>query len=1074
MGNIVGEKLAGYVSDQIKVRQQKLGSTVRDNQQILQANGRSAWIKLTSAVAVVDVEKFNLPTDIGKTYSLFGGTAKNDQVLGGFAAYQDPQFSLEQGYRPAPGITGFETKNKNRGSLRESTINIKAFSRDQFELIDVLFLRLGYSVFIEFGNSLYFDNNGNFIQAGATTSLSRRLFESDYSGNPQKLFEAIEEQRQKTAGNYDGIFGRITNFEWNFTSEGTYDIRVNITSYGDVIESLKANSEPDDSTTPDPNTAEAKQAIKQKEALEDAETDKEVIQLSKNSNEVADLFFNIRKDLDKKGEGSANCKILYATDVFQGEIGDYYTYDALKIHNQESGDDYYYIRFGALLQYLADKQMLYIDEKGTTPLILVDNNPETNLIYKTPYTLSSNPTICVVRTPITLSITEQDFSGDVYPDIPQEGKFQDPDRPDAGRLMNVYVNLAYILRIMWDSNNSKNKVNFYDVIDKTLQGIQTCLGGRNTLSIKVTETLTCYIQDEHPIPSIQRNQIQNPTTVIKLYGLTPGTEGSFVRDFGIKTAITNELASTITIGAQANGQVKGEDATAFSKWNQGLVDRILPIKTNRKGETTEDRSKRLTEEAQITEKNNNIAVEFVNFLREQSEYKWDPEKADSFNSILTNYLAFSEGASAVANNGSTGVLGFLPLDLNFTIDGLAGIKIYQGISIDSSFLPKNYGNTMQFIITGITHKIEGNTWLTSIETNMVPATVISTPGSQSFRGISTPTVTTGGGGGQTTTPAGTYNTPAAQGQRVALRLYRTEEKYARGVSEPTGTGQTLGILQLISPDGKIKEYTSVELPWRGNQNSISCIPPGIYTFVKSKANNNPGIGPVLRLGSIPGRSGVLIHVGTIHKHTHGCILPGIIKQKDTNSDTIPDNITSTQAMTEILNALYPPGTPDTTTYTLEVYGVPGKEYIGDSPRILYPNPQQAAATGVRQPESRAAYIAAVQQLKKVLELKDAYDNNRPLLQAMKSSLGDNEKGAIERMKALINQVKQEVDGKPAVWQNKLPLNNLSKEHKKLFLEQFSSLINAVDKNFRTTLFLYPDISNPAKYSKEGLSLNANF
>lgn len=1074
MGNIVGEQLANYVSSQIKIRQQKLGSSNRTTSELLQTNTRSAWIKLTSAVAVVDTEKFKFPADIGKTYSLFGGTAKDGKVLGGFAAYQDPQFNLEQGYRPAPGITGFQTKNKNRGSLRESTVNIKAFSKSQFELIDILYLRLGYSVFIEFGNSAYFDNTGTFVQAGATTSISNKIFESEYSGDPAKLLQAIETQRVKTAGNYDGIFGRITNFEWNFQPDGSYDITLTVMSYGDVVEALKANSEPDDGTENTDTAEENPVENRTNERLQDAETDRQVIQLFRNIDYIGRLFFDIQKDLDKNpGPGSENCRSLSTANAFRLKGRGYKKYDAIKVHNQEEDIDFYYIRFGAFLQYLWDRQMLYINNQGTNPLITVDTDPATNLIYKTPYTLSSNPTVCIVRTPISISTAEQDFSGDVYPDIPEEGKFQDPDRPDAGRLMNVYINLAYILRTGWDTRDSKNKVKYYDIIDKILQGIQSSLGGRNTLSGKVSEDLRFYIQDEHPIPSVQKDQVQNPEAVIKLYGITPGQAGTFVRDFGIKTAITNELANTITIGAQANGQVKGEDATAFSKWNQGLQDRILPIKTNRREETKEERDKRLTEEEQIQKRNRDIAVEYITFLKEQNEYKWNPEKADSFGSILTNYLSFSEGASAVVNKGSTGVLGFLPLDLNFTIDGLAGMKIYQSVAVDSTFLPTNYGETMQFIITGITHRIEGNTWLTSIETNMVPSTVIATPGNQNFDRVSVPAATSGGGGGQTAAPTGTYNTPAAQGTRVALRLRRKEEQFARGVSQPDGTGQTLGVLELILPDGSIKEYSSVELPWRGNQNSISCIPPGTYTFTKSKANNNPGVGTVLRLGSVPGRSGVLIHVGTIHKDTHGCILPGILKQRDSNNDSIPDNKTSKQAMTEILNALYPAGVPNNTTYTLEVYGVPGKEYVGDSPRITYPNPSEQPAQD-SQVQSRQAYIQAAQQLKKVLELKDAYNNNRPLLQELKSAFGDDEVAAVNRIKALINQVKQLQEGKPVVWQNKLPLDKLSKQHKKLFLEQFNNLMSAVKRNFGVTTFKYPDPKDPTKYETAGLSINANF
>ena len=44
-----------------------------------------------------------------------------------------------------PGIMSAEVKTLNRGSIKESTVRIKAFNRTQFQIIDVLYLRLGYS-----------------------------------------------------------------------------------------------------------------------------------------------------------------------------------------------------------------------------------------------------------------------------------------------------------------------------------------------------------------------------------------------------------------------------------------------------------------------------------------------------------------------------------------------------------------------------------------------------------------------------------------------------------------------------------------------------------------------------------------------------------------------------------------------------------------------------------------------------------------------------------------------------------------------------------------------------------------
>ena len=82
------------------------------------------------------------------------------------------------------------------------------------------------------------------------------------------------------------------------------------------------------------------------------------------------------------------------------------------------------------------------------------------------------------------------------------------------------------------------------------------------------------IYDQVPLYGLPESPTAN---VINLYGLK-GTDGSFVTDFNIKTELTNEFSTTVAIGAQAQGQVVGEDSTGLSKWNYGLVDRYYPAK----------------------------------------------------------------------------------------------------------------------------------------------------------------------------------------------------------------------------------------------------------------------------------------------------------------------------------------------------------------------------------------------------------------------------------------------------------------------------------------------------------------
>ena len=45
--------------------------------------------------------------------------------------------------------------------------------------------------------------------------------------------------------------------------------------------------------------------------------------------------------------------------------------------------------------------------------------------------------------------------------------------------------------------------------------------------------------------------------------------------------------------------------------------------------------------------------------------------------------------------------GFIPFNLSLTMDGLSGMKIYSKFIVDTSYLPSNYPENVEFLIKGI-------------------------------------------------------------------------------------------------------------------------------------------------------------------------------------------------------------------------------------------------------------------------------------------------------------------------------------------------------------------------------------
>ena len=277
---IVGEKLRDYVTKQIEVRQEKLSPNyIKTDQDLIYFNAKTAWVKMASGVSIdldklKEIIKIDDPKDLtqnekdllgmglAKKHILFGGTAdyisqhKPLQIKQGFGTPFDTSKTINPssyditsqfGIVPNPGIKDMSLKCLNRGSLKKAKLKIRVENKFQLQIIDVLYLRLGYTMLLEWGNSHYYDNKGK-LKNTEVTLIEKKFFEKD-NMDFRSFLSDIEDLRNTTNGNYDGFIGKVSNFDWSFNEDGSYDINLELISLGDVIESLKSNVTLDNKTS---------------------------------------------------------------------------------------------------------------------------------------------------------------------------------------------------------------------------------------------------------------------------------------------------------------------------------------------------------------------------------------------------------------------------------------------------------------------------------------------------------------------------------------------------------------------------------------------------------------------------------------------------------------------------------------------------------------------------------------------------------------------------------------------------------------------------------------------------------
>jgi len=901
--NVVGEGINPKISDQIKTRQSKYGSGFNGERSIEEIeffNSRTAFVKLMSSVDIVtdfnpkSQELKDILSQIGDNklateFVLFNGTSTINTGEGQASITQRSGIArtnsvinnkayglggLEFGLRPMPGIISMETKTENRGSLRTSTVRIKAWNRVQFEILDILYLRLGYSVLLEFGNILYFQNDGTLIKNRPWT-LQNGFLKGSY--DVDSLQEAIVDLRLKSNGNYDAVFGKVTNFSWSFETDGSYDITLTIKSIGDVIESLKLNTLIEDKTT-------------EEDEEEETTTEEPTIESFKDKHQIGRLFFNAKKALSKNPQFKKGCRAL-ETDLLKD-----ITFEKTEIkhflqQNYNGTDPQYYIRLGSLLAFIQEKVYAkYV--KGSAnkiSLLKYDYNIKDNIAYTVGNQVSMDPRVCLINTSVTTTSATYVFAPEGEEYVTTIANFK------VGQIMNIYVNMLYILKTLDSNLTPDNSSTTIDFLNSMLTDISKALGSINTLeAFRDDNTNTVKIIDQSTIPGkyeiMKALQLTSPeeNATINLYGYI-NNGASFVRNFGIKTEITPNLATTIAIGAQAAGTVVGEDSTALSRLNLGLEDRIKNSIEDAIIESTEEKSK----EEELNDRFPNANKNFTEAILELGVKStannfptFDEESIDSYSQVQANFLSYTNAKQALLSKKPSSTIGFIPVNLNLTLDGISGLKIYNAINVDTRFLPSNYPETMDFIIVGLNHKVENNDWTTSIETNMVPKDPSQGDGNSPSNRASSPqsnnqssnSGNSGGGSQSNSSPAAYFQSNIPENEaKLRARLTRILDD---------GT-QTLGLLTILAEDGVTELYTvaTVELPYLNNQNGSSCIPTGTY-LVNSRQNSKYGkhfwlVGSQAgNFKRIPGnnnsdRTWVLIHKAPkAPGWLQGCIGPG--------------------------------------------------------------------------------------------------------------------------------------------------------------------------------------------------------
>ena len=454
-----------------------------------------------------------------------------------------------------------------------------------------------------------------------------------------------------------------------------------------------------------------------------------------------------------------------------------------------------YITFGVLLAIIQTKIILHDNSRGSDtsiPLFRFDmnfNNLENddNYILKIPGQFSSDPRICIIPYENTIpplpDLELEEF--DINTELKKSSYWNVNNEPYVGRLAALFVNIDYLTKVLDDLPlDEENNVNILDFLKGVIKGITQALGGINKINITITEDGLIRFIEEIP-QRLKEIEITEGKQYARfnVFGVKPGIEGSFITSINLDAEIPSSFAATVAIGSQSNGNQKSGNATAFSNYNRGLKDRIIPEKITGTEAPEEDEDKE--QKDQLVENFKKIFKVGASlrspFGAIYNGLNWFPGNIDTLTNLNTTHASLMLGRLTQPDeNGNQQLQSsfFLPFNFSIEMEGLSGMVLYEKFKISEEILPPSYEKGgVDIQIKGIDHTVNDKGWKTKLETQSVPAAKLSP--------ISTPyPLNASSGGGGTSTGGGSSSSThkGTPGKTPPQELIKAMKDY--GITTP--------------------------------------------------------------------------------------------------------------------------------------------------------------------------------------------------------------------------------------------------------------------------------------------------
>lgn len=761
---------------------------------------KNAWVRMTSFVnfeegkidfdgngkiIIIPETGYYKGSELSKKYILEGGTLYTSQsgdktlsslrfgVAKGNAVYgsnidarvpsgvADAAYFRQQGLRPMPGITDVRMRTIGAyGSLFETTVNFHAWDTNQLNELELLFMRPGYSVLLEWGWSQYLSYNESLTGSMSTlteTQLDPQVFTGQTIDpfNPnltqESVYTELERLRQKHRYNYDGMLGYVKNFNWKLRRDGGYDCSTTLISMGEVINSIKMNTSanqtiagsdkiPDADEAPSyvyddyENVLLSLKTVAGEQTYVPRTTDDGITISSPNTFISESAFagnwdYNVNYiNLDTIKKTLINGGYKTQADYLGTEKSKNPFYQEIEVQEENTyGTRYEYLTLDVVVAIISsfcniktktqknkDKQQ----KDFTFVKILTPTDNDYCLAGRD--TISVQPSICNIYNPgaFTKEINYFIFNGNydkslgIVPTISGKNytkNFYDPTLR-VGRINRILVNIDLLLNVYKELKSSSNEsgVVMTDYLKNVLNKISNALGGLNNfvLSTAGKNQNTLRIIDTYYFGQEKKDDKYQ----FDLLGL-----GSICKDVSIQSQIFQEQSTIVAIAAQSKANLGDVYNSTQVYLNAGLEDRLAVAKW----QGSELDATNIADPA-----NDPFYIKLAQLMAYARNYLIGYTKTgDLYGTIQVaddgNNPHTLLKQALLRYDGEMSFKALIPFKLRITLEGIGGIVVGQIFTVKQNILPKNYyDKKLGFIITQIEHVLNDNQWETILDTQI--------------------------------------------------------------------------------------------------------------------------------------------------------------------------------------------------------------------------------------------------------------------------------------------------------------------------------------------------------------------